>query len=327
MKTPRLLLLLCLILVALFLLSLSLGASRIPLATVFRALTGDASGNAVTILRYVRLPRTIAALMAGGALALSGLLLQSSLNNPLASAGTIGVNAGSGLCVVLGSLLFPGMFIARPVFAFTGAFLSAISVFAIARKLGAGRTVIILAGIALSSLLSAGTDMVVTIAPDTLMDRTSFFIGGFAHIQNNALRYTLPFFITGFAGAVALSPFLNVLALGDEVAASLGLHVALCRFCALLCAALLAASAVCIGGLLGFVGLIVPHGARLLAGTEHRLLTPLTLLGGGALVLGCDILARLLFVPYEMPVGILLAFLGAPFFLLLLLEKRRRNAA
>jgi iron complex transport system permease protein len=318
---------LCGILVALFVLSLALGASPIPLAAVIHALTGRAdAGHAATILRYVRLPRTVAALLAGGALALCGLLLQSSLNNPLASAGTIGVNAGAGLFVVLGSLLFPGLFVARPVFAFIGALLSALSVFAIARKLGAGRSVIILAGIALSSLLAAGTDMVVTIAPDTLMDRTSFFIGGFSHIQIEALRYTLPFFAAGFAGAVTLAPFLNALALGDEVAASLGLHVALCRFCALLCAALLAACAVCIGGLLGFVGLIVPHGARLLAGTEHRRLTPLTLLGGGALVLGCDILARVLFIPYELPVGILLSFLGSPFFILLLFKQKKTTA-
>ncbi|GHV23378.1 hypothetical protein FACS189494_11320 [Spirochaetia bacterium] len=131
----------------------------------------------------------------------------------------------------------------------------------------------------------------------------------------------------GIIAAIILSPYLNILSLGDEVAASLGVNVQLCRFAALFCAALLAASAVCICGLVGFVGLIIPHGARLLARTtgsasnEHRILVPLAALLGAALVALCDILARVLFLPYEIPSGILLSCLGAPFFLFFLLRK------
>jgi iron complex transport system permease protein len=123
--------------------------------------------------------------------------------------------------------------------------------------------------------------------------------------------------------AVFLSARMNVLSLGDEVAASLGNHVGLCRGLAIFTAALLAASAVCLGGLLGFVGLIAPHAARFLFGHDHKRLVPLTALLGGGLTGLCDILARLLFAPFELPVGIVLSVLGAPFFLLLIVRRRR----
>jgi iron complex transport system permease protein len=312
---------------ALFLLSLSAGAARVGVGDVIRWLSGGAiPESSRIILAYVRLPRNAAAFMCGGALALSGLLLQSGLNNPLASAGTVGVNAGAGFSAVLASVLFPGAFAAKPAAAFFGALSTALLVYGVARRIGASRNVIILTGIALSSLLSAALDATVTLKPDSVLDRAAFFIGGFAHAELAPLRYALPCIAAGALGSALLAPFLNALSLGDEVAHSLGVPVAVCRFLSLLCAALLASSAVCVAGLLGFAGLLVPHAARFLVGRDHKALVPFTALSGGVLVLGCDLLARVIFAPYELPVGILLSFLGAPFFLLLLFRKARGGA-
>lgn len=314
--------------ILLFFASLSLGASQYRFPEVLRWMMGRMEDETVVgILRYVRLPRSIGSMLCGISLAVSGLLLQSALGNPLASANTIGVNSGAGLFAVLASVLVPGVFLARPIFAFAGALFAALLVYGISKKAGGAKSTIILTGVAVGSLLSAGTDLLVTLKPDSLMDKTTFFMGGFAHLTIQPILYALPFIFAGLIGAVFLSPRLNLLSLGDETAASLGLHVSLCRFFAMLCAALLAASAVSIGGLLGFVGLIVPHGARLLMGFDHRKLIPFSALLGGALVTGCDILARMAFAPFEIPVGILLSLLGAPFFLLLVIRRRKERVS
>lgn len=311
----------------LLLLSLSFGASKISFADAWEWILGGQRGTSLhNIMLYIRLPRSISAVICGASLAVSGVLLQSALNSPLASAGTIGVNSGAGLFAVISTVVFPGAFMAKPAFAFAGAMMTVLLVFGIANKAGASRNIIIMTGIALASMASALTDTVVTIRPNSLMDKNSFFIGGFAHATIAPVIYTLPFVIAGLIGAVLLSARLNVLSLGDEVAASLGLPVKLCRYLAMLCAALLAASAVCIGGLLGFVGLIVPHGARFIVGHDHKILVPFTAVCGGALVVGCDILARIMFKPYELPVGIFLSVLGAPFFLFLVLRGKKRQA-
>jgi iron complex transport system permease protein len=311
-----------------FLLGLLTGASGISFAEGIAWLLGKPVGSHIhKIMLYVRLPRGLAALLCGACLAESGLLLQSALANPLASAGIIGVNSGAGLFAVLASVLFPGLFAARPALAFVGAVLAAFLAFGVSRAAagqgGDSQSGVILAGVAVGSLLSAGTDAVTILYPDSMMDKTAFFIGGFAHTQMNmVLLAAIPAAI-GFAAAGFLSARMNVLSLGDEVAASLGLHVGLCRGLAIFAAALLAASAVSVGGLLGFVGLIAPHAARFLFGYDHKRLVPLTALLGGGLTGLCDILARVLFAPYELPVGILLSCLGAPFFLLLIVRRRR----
>lgn len=307
--------------------ALCMGPSGAGPAEVLRWLAGGETGTALSnILAYARLPRIAAAYLCGMALAVSGLLLQASLGNALAAPSTIGVNAGAGFFVVLCGLLFPYSLTARAAGAFLGAFSAALTVYLLAKKTGGSRLTIVLAGVAITSLLSAGSDALVTFRPDAVTDRSNFSIGGFGGLMTPSVGGVLPFLAAGLIGAVLLSPRLNVLLLGDEVAASLGLHVPLCRFSALLCAALLAASAVSVGGLLSFVGLLIPHAMRFLVGSDHRWLVPYSALGGGAFLLLCDTLSRTLFSPYELPVGILLAFLGAPFFLWLLLSGKRRLA-
>ncbi|BDF67548.1 hypothetical protein CE91St43_15200 [Oscillospiraceae bacterium] len=311
----------------LFLLSLCLGPSGVgPDQVLGWMLDRDIGTAAKNILAYARLPRAAAACLCGGALAVSGLLLQVALGNALAAPSTIGVNAGAGFFVILSGVLFPLSLSARTVSAFLGAFLSAMLVYGLARSTGGSRMTIVLAGVAITSLLSAASDALVTFRPEAVMDRSSFSIGGFGGVVIPSFRSVLPLLLLGLAGAVLLSGRLNVLLLGDEVAASLGLRVGLCRFLALLCAALLAACAVSIGGLLSFVGLLVPHALRFLLGNDYRWLTPFSAVVGAIFLLLCDTLSRLLFAPYELPVGILLSFLGAPFFLWLLLGRKRRLA-
>lgn len=308
-----------------FLVSLFVGVSDIKVNEIISFFGGSLVNNSTAnIIVYARLPRIIASYLCGMALALSGLLLQAALNNPLASPGVIGINSGAGFFVVLASVLFPSVFSARFTAAFLGAIFTAFLVFGIAKKTRSSRSTIIMAGIAISSLMSAGIDAVITIRPEAVMDKTAFSIGGFSSVSMNPVIYAAPCIIIGFAGAYLISSRLNILLLGDEIALSLGLNVSLCRFLTVGFAALLAASAVCIGGIISFVGLIVPHIVRNIVGTDYKWLVPFTAVTGGCFLLLCDTLARVIFSPYEIPVGIILSFLGAPFFLYLLFSKKRR---
>lgn len=326
-KQNKIISLLILLIVSVTLLTVSLfvGASDIKAKEILSFLSGGTVSDSVkSVIIYARLPRIISSYLCGAALALSGLLLQAALNNPLASPGIIGVNSGAGFFVVLSSVIFPSVFSAKFTAAFLGAMVTALLIFGIASKTRSSRTTIVMSGIAISSLMSAGIDAVITIRPESVMDKTAFSIGGFSSVTMGPIQYAAPCIIIGLAGAYLLSSRLNILLLGDEVASSLGLNVSSCRFLTVGFAALLAASAVCIGGLISFVGLIVPHITRNIVGTDYKWLEPFTVLTGGCFLLLCDTLARVIFSPYEIPVGIILSFLGAPFFLYLLLSRKRR---
>lgn len=307
-------------------LNLSLGGSRVSLSNLWQAFLNPGSdSHAAQILYLLRLPRIAACILCGGALACSGLLIQTVLHSPLASPGIIGVNAGAGFSVVLVAFLFPAAFWPKIAAAFLGALLTVLLVYAIAKKSAASKVTIVLAGVAVSSLLTAMSDALITINPAAVMDRSSFAMGGFSAIGSRQILLTAPFILLSFVAALFLARHLEVLSMGDEVALSLGVRVSLMRFLALFCAALLAASAVSIGGLIGFVGLIAPHIARLLFKSRFLKLLLFSFWFGALLVLICDLIARRLFLPYELPTGIVLAFVGAPFFLFLLLTRRRER--
>ena len=189
--------------------------------------------------------------------------------------------------------------------------------------MGASRITVVLAGVAISSIFSAGSDLITTLSPDTTLGRSAFMIGGFADVSTARLRTAALYILPALAISLLLAGDLDVLALGDEVAASLGLRVRRTRVLLLAFASVLAGAAVSFAGLLGFVGLIVPHAVRRAVGGEHRQLLPLSMLGGALFTLLCDTAARTLFSPYEVPVGILLSLVGGPFFLFLLLRNRK----
>jgi len=309
-----------------FMAGLCLGASGIPAHDMLTALLRqDVQSPAWRILVHVRLPRTIAAVIAGSALSGAGLILQSVLRNPLASPSIIGVNSGAGLGALLVAAFLPGMAALTSAAAFLGAVLSVFAVYLLARLTDASRMTIVLSGVAVNSLLGACMDAIVTLVPDAALGRSAFSIGGFANVTLVQLRFALPFWLIGTIVPLLLARELDIMTLGDETAHSIGLNPERCRLIFLVCAALLAGAAVSFAGLLGFVGLIVPHITDRLLGDNRRLRMPITLLSGSILCLVCDIAARILFAPYELPVGILLAFLGAPFFMYLLIKRKRSN--
>lgn len=309
---------------AVLLCSLGLGASQVSFGGLLQALLSPgASAHAANILYLVRLPRVLTCVLCGGALAVSGLLIQTVLHTPLASPGIMGVNAGAGFAVVLVSFLLPAAFVPRIIAAFAGALGAVLLVVGIAQKTGASKLTIVLAGVAVSSLLSAGSDALITLNPAVVMDRAAFSMGGFSGVGLRQVLPTAPIVLCCVVAALLLARHLEVLSMGDEVAASLGVRVGLTRFWVLFIAALLAACAVSIGGLIGFVGLIAPHMARLLFKASFKKLIGFSFWFGSVLMLVCDLAARVLFRPFEIATGIVLAFVGAPFFLFLLLTKRR----
>ena len=304
-------------------LSLVVGSVRLSPGEILPVLTGgDATSAAARIFRFARLPRTCAAMLAGAALAVSGAVIQTVLNNPLASPGIIGVNSGAGLAVALVCAVCPLAQSAVPLIAFLGALLGVGLVLGLSERVGASRMTLVLAGVAISNLFSAGIDGVVTLVPDALNGVADFRIGGFSGVTMARLGPAAVLIAVSLLAVLSLSQQLDVLALGSDTAQSLGLAVRPVRLTLLALAAALAGSAVSFSGLLGFVGLIVPHTMRRLVGEDSLPLLLACVLGGAFFVTACDLLARTLFAPFVLPVGIVLAFAGAPFFLWLLFHQR-----
>ena len=298
--------------------ALSLGLGSVAL--------GDVPEAAKRIMLYIRLPRTCAALLAGAALAAAGAIIQTVLHNPLASPGVIGVNSGAGLAVAVVCAIVPAARMYTPVIAFFGALAAVLMVVTLAQCTGASRMTVVLAGVAMSSIFSAGIDAVVTFVPEALGGVSDYRIGGFSGVTMARIAPAAVMIGVSLVAALTLSRQMDVLALGSETAQSLGLSVAPVRFILLVLAASLSGAAVSFAGLLGFVGLIVPHAMRRFVGEESGPLLAASALGGAFFVTFCDLLARVLFAPFELPVGVVLAVTGGPFFLWLLFRKRGGRA-
>ena len=303
---------------------LLLGSVKLDGGDLLTALShGDWDHPTVRILLYVRLPRVWGALICGGALAMSGCVIQNVLRNRLASPSIVGVNAGAGLAVTICSAL--GIFWGwrLSLFAFLGGFCAVMPVSLGAQRRRASPGTVILMGVALNSLLGAISDTVKTLSPDVSILTNDFKVGDFSSVTYRGLIPATVVILAAMAVLLTLSTALDVLALGEETARGLGLHTGLARTGLLMLAALLAGAAVSVCGLLSFVGLLVPHAVRRgTAGSagQSRHLIPLCALFGGGFVTLCDTLSRVLFSPYEIPVGIIMAFLGAPFFLFSLMK-------
>ena len=278
-------------------------------------------GVARTILLGVRLPRVIAGLLAGVGLSTSGVLLQTVTANDLASPNIIGINSGAGLAVILMLTLAPKAGALLPVGAFCGAFGAALVILAAGSRLGSSRSGILLIGIAITTLLNAVISFLSLLDEGILAQYNHFTVGSLRGIHTGELAVPGLIIFAGFSAALALSGRLRVLSLGDAAASALGVRVRLLRVAALGCAAACAAAVVSFAGLLGFVGLVVPHMAKTLVGEDPRRLLPAAALTGGSLVILADLLGRTLFAPSELPVGILMSLVGAPYFLILLIRR------
>lgn len=302
--------------------SMSLGAVDVPLSNVIDALRGTAEeGPLKEIVLQLRLPRTVSAIFVGAGLGVAGALLQGALANPLASPDVIGVTGGSAFGAMLVLLAFPGSIALLPVGALVFGLLASAIVFGIAWT-GVNRGGIqrlILAGIAISALFGAGTMTLMTAYPDRVQSAVFWMAGGITTTGWEDMRAVWPYFAAGFAITLAMPRALDRLSLGDDVAASLGSRPAVIRLAAGLAAALLAASAAAIAGLLTFIGLVVPHLVRMAGGTSrHGFVIPASAVAGAALLVTGDTLARVILAPRELPVGPFMVVLGVPLFLWLL---------
>lgn len=304
-----------------FVLGVLLGSTPLAFSEIVDAFRGQGTHTAGgKIFWYVRLPRTLSALACGAALSVSGAVIQGVLANRLASPSIIGVNAGAGLSVTLCTALglYGGLLLSA--FAFAGAFAAVMLVSLGAKKWGASRGTVILLGVALNSLFGALSDMVVTIVPEVAVMRSDFRIGEFSAVPYATLVPAAALILLAILVLFTLTSELDVLTLGEDNAKALGMHTERMRTLFLLLSALLAGSAVSLAGLISFVGLIVPHAVRRIAGNKSAHLLGLCALYGSAFVCLCDTVARTLFAPYEIPVGIIMAFLGAPFFVFILIR-------
>lgn len=306
-------------------LGLLFGSAWLDFGQVWNGLWGgDANATESLILHTVRLPRVAAGLLAGAGLALSGALLQAATGNALAGPSIIGVNAGAGFAMILCLCFFPMSYQTLPLAAFLGAFACTMLIVLIAGKVGGSKVTIVLAGVAISSLLNAGISFLKLLFPDHAVSYNYFAIGGVDGVTFPALAAPALITLAAFLAAWVMAGRLNLLCLGDAIASSLGVRVKLLRMAALILASLLAGAAVSFAGLLGFVGLMVPHMARRLLGSDLRLLLPACALLGGTLVTLADLLGRVVFAPSQIPAGIITAFIGVPFFFILLMQRRNR---
>lgn len=302
--------------------SLCLGNIRFTPLQLLEILQGKGAGVNRSILYYARLPRTLAALFAGAALAVSGAVLQNVLANRLASPSVIGVNAGAGLgvtlCCAMGIL--SGFWISFAAFAGSLVTVLVLSVFS--HRTGASKTTVILGGVALNSVLNAICEAVTVLDTDVAMLSMDFRVGGFSAVSYKRLLPAVVLILIALTVLFTLCNELDVVTLGDETARGVGLPVGRYRLLFLVLSALLAGAAVSFAGLLGFVGLIVPHFVRRLTGNESGRLLPLCAISGAAFVTLCDTVSRLAFAPYELPVGIFMSVIGGPVFLFLLVRHK-----
>ena len=303
--------------------SLAFGAVPIPPGEVVAALMGRGGATQTAIVLYARLPRLCGCLLAGAALACAGVIIQGVLSNPLAAPNVIGVNSGAGLATAICCALAPGAVRLTPIAAFLGALVGVLLVLFISERAGAARITLVLAGVAMSSMFSAGIDAVVTFCPDALSGYTDFRIGGVKNLSVSRLAPAFWIVVVVLVIALSLSNELDLLLLGRETAQSLGLPAKRLRLVLLMLAAALAGAAVSFAGLLGFVGLLTPHIMRRLIGEDSFPLLLSSALGGGLLLTVCALVSRVIFAPFELPLGVVLSLAGGPFFIWLLLKQRR----
>lgn len=295
-----------------------LGSMKIDLGTVLKSMIHPDDSTASLVIMNIRLPRMITAALVGVNLALSGAILQGVMGNPLADPGIIGISSGAGLIGIVILILFPQYNFLVPIGAFVGAMGAAIIIYILAWKGGIQPIRVILAGVAVSAFLGAGISALLVFYSDRVHGALTFMNGSLSTRSWPEVSTILPYTIIGTAVSFLMAERLNILVLGDDTARGLGLNVEAVRLGLTALAALLAASAVSVVGLLGFVGLIIPHAVRLVIGNNYKFLFPGSVVLGAAVVMFSDTFARIAFSPIEIPVGVVMAVLGAPFFLYLL---------
>lgn len=298
--------------------SLRFGSLSFATQDILQALLGAEDTLAKVVVLDVRLPRMLLALMVGANLALSGALLQAVMRNPLADPGLTGVSTGAALAGVTIMLALPQFGALVPFAAFVGGAIACALVFALAWKRGIEPIRIILAGVAVNAVFGGGTSLLSILYSDRIQGILMWLNGSIAGRSWYHVRMLAPYTAVGLVVALLCIKAANLLQLGDDAARNLGLNVNLARTALSFVAAFLAGISVSTVGLIGFIGLIVPHVCRLLIGSDYKFMLPLSALLGALLLIVADASARTIFRPVELPVGIIMAVVGGPFFLYLL---------
>ncbi|QCS51081.1 iron ABC transporter permease (plasmid) [Picosynechococcus sp. PCC 11901] len=310
-----------------FLASLNFGAADISAAEIYGSIFQFDGSTEQLVIRTVRLPRSLIALVVGSALAVAGSLMQGITGNPLASPAILGVNAGAAFAVVLATLIGGGASLNLYAgFALLGAGLTAVLVYGFASlgRGGASPLNLTLVGASFTAFLASMTSGILIVSQQTLDQIRFWLAGSVAGRDLDLLLQVLPYLVVGLLLSLSLGKQITLLSLGQDMAQGLGQNTLVIKILAAVCVLLLAGGSVAIAGPIGFVGLIVPHMTRFLVGTEYRWILPYAAAMGGILLLWADILARLLIQPQELPVGLVMPLIGAPFFIYLIRAKVKR---
>ena len=307
-----------------------IGAVTIPIRDALSSLLGSDTVSTVhrVIVRQIRLPRVLLGLLVGSSLAVSGVAMQGLFRNPLASPYVLGVASGASTGAALAILFASGSVLLLPLGAFVGAAAAVAVVYGLSRRRDRRTSIftLILAGVAVGALFSAVTSFLIFLSSggERLTDVLFWIMGGLGRAGWSSILVLAPIAAVGIGGVVVLARDLNALSLGEEGAFHVGVNPdTLCRWLLVL-TTVLTAAAVAMAGTIGFVGLVIPHVMRLLVGPDHRQLVPVSALAGGCFLVWSDVAARTVLAPAELPVGVITAFLGAPFFLYLLKTRGAR---
>ena len=321
LRFSTVMLVLLILLAVLCLLSIAVGSAGYSIPEILDAVFREEKSPIKTIVVNLRLPRIILAILVGASLAAAGALLQSVMRNPLADPGTIGVSAGAGTAATTILLLFPNLTASVPLFAFGGAALACVLIYAMAWKEGVDPTRIILSGVAINSVLGAYNSLLQLMNSDSLEGVLAFMNGSLSGRSWYQVRLLAVYAAVGLVLAFLCIKSANALQLGDEMAKSLGVKVNGSRVLLSGVAAFLAASTVSVAGMIGFVGLVVPHIARILVGSDYKAMLPTSVVLGAVVLLAADTVGRTIVPGMEIPVGIVMAVCGGPFFLYLLRKR------
>ncbi len=328
---------LALALIAIAIMAIGIGSTSISpdriVSAIFsndflRVITGQHASNPINaVVLEIRLPRIFIASLVGASLAVAGTAMQGIFRNPMASPYILGLSSGAAfgasLAIVLGFSVISGAF-AVPAMAFIFCFITLFIVYGIsATKMGVPVTTLLLAGIAVGSLFTALVSLMKYFSGDNLSAVVYWMMGGLWDSNWSQVWVTMPLVVIGSAALLFYSKELNLMMVGEEHATNLGVNVRRSRLIILILSSLVTAAAVSVSGVIGFVGLIVPHTLRIILGPDNRILMPASIVGGAAFMIAMDTIARTIMAPAELPVGIITALLGAPFFLWLLRSRKR----
>lgn len=300
-----------------------IGTVEFTIPEVWRALWKNDDNSARLLIWNLRFPRILTGGLVGVCLSLSGCILQGVMRNTMASPSTIGVTSGASFIGYLTLVMFPQYMHLLPIGSIVGAFATTMLIYLLAYQKGVSPVKMILSGMAVSALFGAFNDMIKSFFPEALSNVTGFLVGGLNGSSWDSFFTILPYALIGIGICLFLPGKMNILMLGDETANTLGLRTESFRFFLIMVSSVLAGAAISAAGLISFVGLIVPHIARLLVGSDYKFLFPASIFLGFTLVVACDTIGRVIMPPGEIPVSVILSFIGAPFFLYLLRTRQK----